>query len=621
MNLPPNPTPLSVLRAQLLPIAMVFALPLLALGFTHHAIGTFDADFLRRASLQLERDAEVTPGQRAELVAFVRANPPSEACVSTRPELARYRENIGGWCDDTWQFLDARRASRWAIALGLFATLAGAGLALLAHFNARAQYASFVLGWRAMQVFAAIETMVQGTLAVWLSFWVTAFFFHVYVVKIIVLVAVAALYASWHVIRAIFVAPPPPPAVEAVRVPEERAAALFARVRELCARVGTEAPTNLLAGVDDNFFVTESPLPIVDGVAEGRSLYVSLALLRVLDREETDAVLAHEMGHFVGGDTAFTRRMAPRLSASVRYLQALQDALPPVFYFMRAYFAAFDLALLRTERDREFAADGLAARTVSGAALARALVKIAAYSNYRTRVEATLFQHDRAHDSLSIASRIAEGFAAYASGDDFARDMRGTATPHPFDTHPALDARMDAVGARVPEAELAAAALAPAETTWRSEIADADAIEARLWGDYEARFHAVHERSLAFRYLPATPEEEAVVARHFPARSFAYEHEVVTLDFRALTTPSWGPLPLGDVRDIQINERMFKKYVDVLTVDGGQHSLLVKGLGSGLQEFVDALALYVGRQQVAREESERRAAAADDRPTEGPPTG
>ncbi len=54
---------------------------------------------------------------------------------------------------------------------------------------------------------------------------------------------------------------------------------------------------------------------------------------------------------------------------------------------------------------------------------------------------------------------------------------------------------------------------------------------------------------------------------------------------------------------------MFKKYVDVVLVDGTQHSLLVKGLGSGQTEFVEVLALYVGRGQVAREDAQRRAAA------------
>ncbi|MEZ4405574.1 MAG: M48 family metallopeptidase [Polyangiales bacterium] len=601
-----------MLRAQLLPIALVFVLPLLTLGFIGHVLNRYDADFIAGAVAHFERAPDLSPDQRALAADFVRAHPPSEVCVSGDPELARYRAQVSNFCEATWQFTLARSVARWTLALGVFATLLGAGLALLARYRPSAQYASFVFGWRAMQVFAAVETVAQGAMLVWLSFWLTAYFFHFYAVKIIAVAAVLALSAAVVVIKAIFVAPLPPPTFDAVRVPEERAAGLFARVRELCARVGTEAPTNLLAGVDDNFFVTESPLPIVDGVVEGRTLYVSLALLRVLDREETDAVLAHEMGHFVGGDTAFTLRMAPKLAASTRYLIALRESLAPVFYVMSAYFAVFDLALRHTEREREFAADALAARVVSGEALTRALVKTAAYANYRTRVEAKLFEHDRAHDALGIAARVAEGFAEYAAGEDFAKDMQGTATPHPFDSHPPLAARMEAVGAPIAEGELSAVALTAPTETWLGEIADAESIEARLWSDYEARFQTAHERSLAFRYLPSTAEEEAVVERHFPVRTFAYEYDTVTLDHRTLTTPAWGSLSLDDVRGMQLNERMFKKYLDLQTVDGRQHSLVTKGFGSDLQPFLDALALYVGRQQMAREYAQRR-----DRESEG----
>lgn len=609
MKTPTHATPLSVLRAQLLPVLMVFVLPLLSLGFTHYALRSLDDTFLRRTSIGLEREAQTTPAERAELEDFIRHNPPSEACSSSDPALAGYRRNLSRWCGDIRQFLVVRRVSGWALALGLFGTLLGAGFALLAHLHARSQYLSFVVGWRAMQVFAAVETVTQCAIAVWLAYWVTAFFFNVYIPQLILLVALLAGIMAVVVVWAIFVPGPPPPPVEAVRVPEAGAPALFARVRELCAQVGTAAPANLLAGIDDNFFVTEAGLDAVDGRVEGRSLYVSLALLRVLDRAEADAVLAHEMGHFVGGDTDFSRRMGPRLAASVRYLEALHGAVRPAFLFMRAYFAAFDLALLRTQREREFAADAVAVRAVSGGAFGRALVKIAAYSRYRDRVEASLLAHDRTHDSLAIAARIAEGFAGYVGGDDFARDMRGVATPHPFDTHPQMDARLDAMGARIPASEYAAVALAPAADGWRDAVADVEAIEGRLWRDYEARFADAHEQLLAYRYLPATPEEEALVAKHFPPRTFAYGSDTITLDYKSITTPDWGPLPLEKVQAVQVNERVFKKYLDVIRVDGQQHELLAKKLGKELELVQATLILYASRDLTAREEAAKKAAA------------
>jgi Zn-dependent protease with chaperone function len=602
LNLPPNPTPLSVLRAQLLPIAMVFVLPLLTLLFVGHALGANDADFVRLNEAHFERDASLGAADRAQLVDFLRRNPLSVACGSDDPSLAVFRTQVASSCNDVWQFTRARTAARGLLALGLVATLLGAALAFLARVNARAQYGAYVVGWRAMQVFAAAETMAQGALAVWLSFWITAFFFHIYVVKLIVLVAVIALVMAWGVVRAIFVEPAASARLDAVRVDEARAPALFARVRELCAQVGTDAPPNLLVGVDDNFFVTETAIDALDGRVEGRSLYVSLSLLRVLDRAEADAVLAHEMGHFVGGDTAFTLRMGPRLAASQRYLVALAQSAPPVFHFMRAYFTAFDLALLRTERDREFAADAVAARVVSGAALARALFKIAAYAHYRTRVEAELFAHDQTHAALAIDARVADGFAAYVAGPDFAADMHHTATPHPFDTHPRLDARMAAVGATVPESEYAATAVAPAADGWRDAVADVEALERRLWNEYETRFAAAHDLSLAYRYLPATDEERALVVKHFPPRSFAYGDGEIDLDHLGVTAPEWPePLPFDHVTALQINERMLKRYLDFITRGGAERAVLLRRLKVPENEFIGAVARYHDRHLAARE--------------------
>jgi hypothetical protein len=48
--------------------------------------------------------------------------------------------------------------------------------------------------------------------------------------------------------------------------------------------------------------------------------------------------------------------------------------------------------------------------------------------------------------------------------------------------------------------------------TWADEVLTGAAIELRLWTAYEARFKRNHELSLAYRYLPATDEERALVS-------------------------------------------------------------------------------------------------------------
>ena len=128
--------------------------------------------------------------------------------------------------------------------------------------------------------------------------------------------------------------------------------ALWARVDGLCRRLGTAPATHIVGGVDDNFFVTEHPVHLGPHVLTGRTLFVSLSLLKRLDRGEADAVLAHEMAHFSGGDTEYSKRTSPLLARFRTYLGALHEGglSWPVFNFMLLYWSLVQLALSASSR-------------------------------------------------------------------------------------------------------------------------------------------------------------------------------------------------------------------------------------------------------------------------------
>ena len=168
--------------------------------------------------------------------------------------------------------------------------------------------------------------------------------------------------------------------------------ALWARVDGLCRKLGTRPCDNIIGGIDDNFFVTEHPVQLGDRVLRGRTLFVSLSLLKRLAKPEADAILAHEAAHFSGGDTEYSKKTSPMLARFQNYLQALHEGglSRPVFSFMLLYWSLLQLGLSRSSREREFRADKLAAEATSPASMANALCKVAAYSSYRGRVEASL---------------------------------------------------------------------------------------------------------------------------------------------------------------------------------------------------------------------------------------
>lgn len=608
------------LRTYALPAVLLFALPLFAQWFAGHATGRFDRELLEVIEGQIAADKDLSADERERALAYYRATPASSACLAQGEELASFRESLGDACSDVRHFDGMRRVGQAATALGLLTALIALLCAGAAFISRPFQYGSFVVGWNVLRVSSALQALAQGGLAVWLSFWMTAVWFERYFLKIILMVGLLAAGALFLVLMAIFKRPPMDHTVEAEPVPEERAPQFWAHLRALAERLGTQAPDHVLAGIDDNFFVTEAPVRVGEQLLQGRTLYVSLSLLRMLERSEADAVLAHELGHLLGGDTGHGKRLSPLLARFEQYLTALHEGVltRPIFHFMLAYYGLFQLSLGRSRRQSELAADRLAASVTSPADIARSLVKIGAYASFRARVESELFAKNEQQDTLAIAERVGLGFAKYAGSEVAGEDVYGSVTPHPFDSHPSLSARLQNVGhADFAPAELVTVLLSPATSPWTDALLDAQAIEERLWGAYEARFNEAHDLALAYRYEPSNAQERAHVERYFPPLTFEGKEAdapTVTLDCLQLTCTGWEePLPLAQVASASRQERLFKKYLDLKLVGGG----LFKGTRSiclsKLQDadgMVQAFEQYYGRyrQMAARREKEREAA-------------
>ena len=49
----------------------------------------------------------------------------------------------------------------------------------------------------------------------------------------------------------------------------------------------------------------------LDGKLKGRTMFLSLSLCRILSLDEMKAVLGHELAHYKGLDTRFSRRFYP----------------------------------------------------------------------------------------------------------------------------------------------------------------------------------------------------------------------------------------------------------------------------------------------------------------------
>ena len=589
----------------------LFALPAITYVFAGYAQHGQDARFLIGMSDRIDSEQSLPAAQRQASKDYYRLNPPSTVCSNTDPDAQDYREALCARYSDLWQFNVARKLSFWTLIASALLLVAVLGLGALAFADRKLQYTSFVAGWRLTTWAGAVALVVQGAMAVWLSFWVSAFFFHKYSPKLMIVVGLAVAVGVFVAVVGIFKRVASDNHAVGERVSEADAPLLWQRIRNMASRLQTPPPDHIVAGIDANFFVTESPLVVGGATLTGRTLFVSLPLLRMLDQTEADAVLGHELAHLRGGDTQSSARLGPKLVQYDHYRHAMRTGglTAVVSPLLDLYRTVFEIALARDSRAREFKADRIAAKLVSPAAIAQSLVKIAAYAQYRHRIENELFDRSERHDNttLGIAGFVARGLTSYAESDDFLNAMKTANVPHPFDSHPAMSERFRNVNMTLETKDFGAIAVRTPATTWAQEILTADAIETRLWSEYEQQFAQNHERSLAYRYEPSNEEERALVLQYFPSVVFALKGvDTIEVSIDGIRTSADESTVFWDaVKSLQFKESSFGNTLVVTHPEKGllgakTSKIKLSGLNKEKDAFNATVAHYWQRHQVMR---------------------
>ena len=159
-------------------------------------------------------------------------------------------------------------------------------------------------------------------------------------------------------------------------------------LQDLTTKVGTSMPDNVVVRLTPNFFVTEANVRCLDGVLNGRTLYLSLPLSRMLTRSEMASVLGHELGHYKGRDTAFSRKFYPIYRGTAQSPLPLRQTseterkeLPmPAVWTLSYFYNCFASAESKLGRERELHADAIAAQVTSGRTIGIALLKVCAFA-------------------------------------------------------------------------------------------------------------------------------------------------------------------------------------------------------------------------------------------------
>lgn len=231
---------------------------------------------------------------------------------------------------------------------------------------------------------------------------------------------------------------------------------IWQTVESIAQKMGAEVPNMIIAGMEPTFFVTEANILCLDGKVQGRSLFISLPFCRVLSKTEFLAILGHEMGHFIGNDTRWSRKFYPiyrrandtilSLNTSNNEQGLAQLSLLPSFIFMSIFVGVFEKSEKAISRKRELNADLVGTKITSKEEMSSALLK------------AHLYQYVWIYTQQQMKKVLSEGkqiinisifFAQICQGipQDFMKSEIGnTHTTHPTDSHPPLVIRLNAMG-------------------------------------------------------------------------------------------------------------------------------------------------------------------------------
>lgn len=594
-------------KTFVMPALLVFLVPALSLFFFLHAQSRYNAEARETVLKQIAADATLSDEERQRAVALFTEVPFSRLMKNPAFAADMDRGARFDWATFRWMI----RLGVLSIVSGVLVFLLAGVCVLLSSRSQRAQYLSLATSWHVLRIYGALQVLIQGTMLVALSYWVTALWMNMYVPKLILVVGIMALAAVGAILKAIFTKPPTEQAVEGKAIDRQTALPLWNQLNAICTKVGTAPPDQVVAGIDDNFFVTEMPV-VVDGKKfAGRTLYVSLSLLKQMNGSEADAVLAHEMAHFHGQDTLYSKKISPLLVRYGAYLQALHGTIAqPIYYFMNCFRALFELSLGRLSRQREFRADALAAQVTSPMDVAGGLLRVASYAKFRGGVQEQLFKQERALESANISERLAQGYVDYAVNFTAKEDLKELKISHPFDSHPPIEQRLAAMGLPL-DAPATSALLATAgDGRWYDNITGAEEIEHAQWSEFEQKFRDIHEQTLAYRFLPFSEEEREIVEKAFPPCSIEGKKGSLALDCERLMYTVWtDPVFFREITGLVLDGQDLQVHFHRDTKQ--QRKIPTKTFDKQQQEALEAVQRYYGRYKAAEEYQKQKLAAAD----------
>lgn len=285
--------------------------------------------------------------------------------------------------------------------------------------------------------------------------------------KIVLAMVILALIIIWAVLPRWDFFKAPGPELKAADYPE-----LFRGIESLAQKCGHPVPRHVYLLHDANAWVTQRGG--IMGFGSKPVMAIGMPLFKLLTTEQLFAVIAHEFGHFVGGDTKLGPWIYKTRQAIGRTVNSINSWIKHVFIWYGNMFLRITQAISRRQ---ELSADALAAKFVGRHAISSALEKISTegvkYDTYFQAEVAPLLERGFMPD-------IDGGYAQALRNSKFVSNVETSfvsGEKSPYDSHPPLAERLAAISA-LPDVASAAENPEPARSLLPRDIV---AIEKELF--------------------------------------------------------------------------------------------------------------------------------------------
>ena len=261
-------------------------------------------------------------------------------------------------------------------------------------------------------------------------------------VRLTIFAFIGAIVILWSILPRVdkFTAPGP-------RLTKKKFPALFNEIERTAKLTQQEMPRDVYLVPDVNAFVAERGGFM--GFGRRRVMGIGLPLFHLMTISELNSVLAHEFGHYYGGDTALGPWIYKTREAIVRTTINVAQTSKLLYIPFDAYAKMFLRITNAVSRQQEFSADRLAAKITGSNATISGLQTVHKYG-YAFSV---FFQQEYAPViEAGYQPPMLEGFQTFLSSPKITEAVNKNyeqqlteGVTNPYDSHPSLKERIAAL--------------------------------------------------------------------------------------------------------------------------------------------------------------------------------